>query len=552
MINQKLLILTLFLLAFFLRFYKLSSYPVGLYQDETAIGYNAYSILKTGKDEHNIRYPLYFKSFGDYKMPVYIYLTALAIKFFGVNAFSVRFFSAFFGVLSIVILYFYLKENFSQKLAMLGSFLLTFNPWHLFFSRAALEVNVATTFSLLGLFFFQKAINKKAWFYQFISFLFFVLSVYTYNVSRVIAPLIFLSLIFLNRKVLFKHFKIQTFAIFFLFCLLILPLIIASFLGQGGTISQTGELLIGGHSLASVIEFRSHLISLPSFIYKLLFNNFALISIEYLKNLLNFVSPQFFFTLGDVEGHFGVSNFGMFYPFEIVTIAVGLFIVIKKKLIKFYSLLGWLFIVIVVVSFNKITPHSTRAYMMIISMVVFSALGLNYFFERIKKKKIIYLLFILFFAYFFIYWMSSYLFYFPVTFASKWRSEDRKIIKYVTNNALKYDLIVFDRNTNFVYTSFLFYSHFDPAYFQKNAAYEKDGMLIRLRKIGKYEFRDLNWSKDAFLKKALIITRPENIPMNMTSVKIFNYPTRPVVTFFDEKFGQYPTTDIAYELYETK
>src|SRR5947207_1451338 len=96
------LLIIIFVIAFALRFYRLGEIPNGLYQDETAIGYNAYSIDKTGRDEHAVAYPIYFKSFGDYKLPVYVYATVVSEKLFGVNAFAVRFPSAFFGFLSVI------------------------------------------------------------------------------------------------------------------------------------------------------------------------------------------------------------------------------------------------------------------------------------------------------------------------------------------------------------------------------------------------------------------------------------------------------------------
>src|SRR5918999_4071405 len=84
-------------LALFLRVYKLADIPNGLKHDESAIGYNAYAILHTGKDEYGTPYPIYFKSFGDQKLPVYIYLTALSVAAFGLNEFAVRFPSAILG-----------------------------------------------------------------------------------------------------------------------------------------------------------------------------------------------------------------------------------------------------------------------------------------------------------------------------------------------------------------------------------------------------------------------------------------------------------------------
>src|SRR3990167_8742234 len=81
---NKFYFIAILVLAGFLRMYRLGDIPNGLYQDETAIGYNAYSILQTGKDEYGKTFPLYFQSFGDWKLPVYIYVTVPSVAFFGV------------------------------------------------------------------------------------------------------------------------------------------------------------------------------------------------------------------------------------------------------------------------------------------------------------------------------------------------------------------------------------------------------------------------------------------------------------------------------------
>jgi hypothetical protein len=59
------LIVLVLSLGAFLRFCKVSSNPPNLYVDEVANGYNAYSILKTGRDEYGKKFPLSFRSFGD-------------------------------------------------------------------------------------------------------------------------------------------------------------------------------------------------------------------------------------------------------------------------------------------------------------------------------------------------------------------------------------------------------------------------------------------------------------------------------------------------------
>ncbi|KKR51661.1 MAG: hypothetical protein UT88_C0033G0011 [Candidatus Woesebacteria bacterium GW2011_GWD2_40_19] len=85
-------------LAFFLRIYKVTSIPPSLNWDEVSIGYNAYSILKTSKDEWGVKFPLNFKSYGEYKLPAQIYASIPGIAVFGLNEFGVRITPVIYGV----------------------------------------------------------------------------------------------------------------------------------------------------------------------------------------------------------------------------------------------------------------------------------------------------------------------------------------------------------------------------------------------------------------------------------------------------------------------
>ena len=66
-------------LALVLRVWALGQVPPGIDADEAALGYNAYSLLKTGRDEYGVPHPLVFESFGDYKRPVYFYFAIPSI-----------------------------------------------------------------------------------------------------------------------------------------------------------------------------------------------------------------------------------------------------------------------------------------------------------------------------------------------------------------------------------------------------------------------------------------------------------------------------------------
>ena len=54
------ILLSIIILAFILRIYKLAEIPPGFYADEASIGFNAYKILTTLRDEHGKFLPLFF------------------------------------------------------------------------------------------------------------------------------------------------------------------------------------------------------------------------------------------------------------------------------------------------------------------------------------------------------------------------------------------------------------------------------------------------------------------------------------------------------------
>ncbi|MCL5019220.1 MAG: phospholipid carrier-dependent glycosyltransferase, partial [Patescibacteria group bacterium] len=129
-ISSKFIFLIIIVLSFFLRTYKISDYPPSLNWDEVSHGYNAYSILKTGNDEWGTAFPLIFRAYGDYKLPLYVYLTAISELFFGLNPFSVRFISALSGTGLVVLAYLLTKKLTKDSVfSLTAAFLTSVSPW---------------------------------------------------------------------------------------------------------------------------------------------------------------------------------------------------------------------------------------------------------------------------------------------------------------------------------------------------------------------------------------------------------------------------------------
>ncbi|MDO8658056.1 MAG: phospholipid carrier-dependent glycosyltransferase, partial [Candidatus Levybacteria bacterium] len=182
------------IIASFLRFYDLGENPPSLSWDEAAWGYNAYSLGIDGRDEFGRFLPLdYLESFGDFKPPLYAYVSIIPVKIFGMTEFGTRFASAFFGVLTVLATYFLTKRIFFGKLknqdskpkiiALFSALFLAISPWHVNLSRAAFEANVATFFIIAGVLLFLTAVAGKKWLLL-LSVFSFVLSIYTFNTAR--------------------------------------------------------------------------------------------------------------------------------------------------------------------------------------------------------------------------------------------------------------------------------------------------------------------------------------------------------------------------------
>ena len=143
-------VLFLCIIGILLRTILFGDVPPGLNQDEAAAGYEAYSLLLTGKDKWGNIWPGYFIAWGAGQNVLYSYLLIPVIHFFGFTLQSVRSINLIFGVLTIPLLYGFTKNTVSRKIAYICTLLLAISPWHIMMSRWGLESNLLPFFILLG------------------------------------------------------------------------------------------------------------------------------------------------------------------------------------------------------------------------------------------------------------------------------------------------------------------------------------------------------------------------------------------------------------------
>ena len=209
---KNIFLLIILLLGFGVRFFGIDKSPATVNFDEASLGYNAYSIMKTGMDEYGFKFPLSLKSFGDYKPALYAYVSIPFIWIFGLNSMSLRLASMIAGVLlayfSYLILKFFVKD---EKFCLIALFLFLFQPWAIHFSRVALETNLSAMFFTVGIYFYLKNLRIKKTINFVIYLIAFVLSMLSYHSARVAVPLFIIlmqfdpiNLLFLGKKYSFK------------------------------------------------------------------------------------------------------------------------------------------------------------------------------------------------------------------------------------------------------------------------------------------------------------------------------------------------------------
>lgn len=523
---KRYLLLLIIILAAFLRFWQLGQNPPSLTWDEVAWGYNAYSLGIDGKDEFGRFLPLdYIESFGDFKPPAYAYLDIFSVKFFGLNEFGVRFPSALFGVLTVLTTYFLTKRIFweskSKELyAFLSALFLAFSPWHIMLSRAAFEANVATFFLVAGVFFFLKGIQEKKWGIVY-SIIFFVLSIYTFNTARIVAPLLVLLLGFIFRKQLIENKK-QTFIAILVGIILILPTF--KFLLTPQASLRFKEVNI--FSDIDVVKTANQEIANDNnaFWSKILHNRRFAYTISYLRHYFDNFSPNFLFIKGDGNPKFSSQDVGQMYLWDIPFFVMGILMLIKKKEGFWWLIPAWLLIAVLPAATARETPHALRIETTLPTFQILVAYGFSQFLLKIKNiknfKLIIIFLSILLLANFF-YFFRNYMVHYPHEFSGEWQYGYKDSIEYVKSVGDNYDKIYITNELGRPYIYYLFYTKTDPRIFREKSFVRRDVFgFVTVDGFDKYRFLN-SMTKIDEDEKNLFINTSKNVPPGANELKIF-------------------------------
>lgn len=525
--NSKVLLFCIVLLAALMRFWGISDNPPSLYWDEVSQGYNSYSILKTGYDEHHELFPVTrFIAFGDYKAPVYIYLDVPFIAAFGKSALAVRFPSALFGSLTILLCYLLVNELFyknknREKISIFAALLLSISPWHIQLSRAAYEANIATFFTVLAIVLFYFAKRQRSFFFIFSS-VSFVVAFYSFNAHRVFIPLLVIFLSALYTKTLLQYKK-ELIISFLLSFLLMCPFL--KYLTTSESRLRYNEVNIFS-DLGVIKQSNTYSMQEKDSIGAKIFNNRRLLfSLLYIKHYFDFFNPDYLFIHGDGNPRFSLQDNGELFFWELPFILIGFYLLLKERSKESLFILGWFLLAPIAAATARETPHALRSETYIPTYEIIAGGGLYCVMSFIRKRREIvsksfYGLFLFAVLGSLIIFIHDYTVHYPPTYDGVWQYGYKQAVQQAESLKNNYDYILFTNKYGRAYIYVLFFAGYSPQDYWKYGVAIRDPFgFYNVSQFGKYIFSYSFKDKRFKDKRILLITTPDDIPSNF---KVFS------------------------------
>ncbi|RJQ27578.1 phospholipid carrier-dependent glycosyltransferase [Candidatus Parcubacteria bacterium] len=531
-----LLLIAIVFLAFMFRFYRVAENPPALNWDEISIGYNAYSILKTGKDEWGEVFPVHFQAYGEYKLPAQIYASIPGIALLGLNELGVRITPVVYGTLTVLITFFLTRIIFqSNIIGLLASFLLAISPWHIHLTRASFESSFAVFWIVLGFWWLIKGFEDKKWWI--LSMIPLALSIYTYNSARVFTPIFIITTILIFRKTFLKSPRIIVLSAITLIILL-LPLVPYYLSGEGNARYKLVSITDDPGFVLRINEYRGSS-TLPSPLPRLIYNKLTYGAFVISQNYLTHFSPDFLFISGAPHKQHHVQGVGELYLFQAPFVLIGFLFLFRKKIQFRWFLISWLLLAFVPVSVtNDSIPHALRTLIAVPVYQLISAFGLYEAYllfkpRRINLSPLFMIMVVVVISLSVSFYLQNYFQKYAKLYSRDWQYGYKQAVEYIKEHQQDYDEIIFTRHYGEPQMFTLFYLQFDPVRFQNNPNLIrfKTYDWVRVLRFDKFYFPDLSDKETRYVdiinqnpdRRLLFIGKPGDFPFGQHILKTINF-----------------------------
>lgn len=550
-IKSRLVLVVIIALAFFLRFYNLTTVPPGFNWDEAAVGYNAYSLALTGKDEFSRSWPLFIESFGDFKTGLYSWLAAPIVAQFGLSVFNLRILNVLIGTSLVVVMYWFgqlwfKQDKFSLSLALISAV----SPLAVHLSRFTLEWYAALPIFILGLGLVLPqtpaiSFDYKKWRWRLpLGALLLGFSLYWYHSLRLVLPLLLLAFTLIYKKILWQHKK-TTMIGFLVGLIVLMPLLIAFKRLDILARPQAVAIFSNQEEQRQQIEglYRHTVSGLP--LRRVLTNKGVYYGREIMQRYLAHFSLEFLFFGQDATPRLSIEHLGKLQLTLLPFLLLGTYQLIKRKTNSDWLLLAWLLISPLPASVTADAPHGLRSLVMIPALWVIIVEGiqlssqwLDEIRERLMLTKITQFLFFSLLIFESILIFHYYYLFYPESTADFWQAGQQMLVNQINQLESKYQQVIITTADGQPHIFLAFFTPLDPAWYQTQVINQNDAFNTRITNLGKYIFRQPT-NTDYCLDNALIVRKG----------KLYLGSLKPIATVaLSNRFHQ---EDPTYYIYDT-
>lgn len=548
--SKKLVFILFFLIivvASILRLYQIGEVPPSPDWDEAALGYNAYSIMHTGRDEFDKFLPVVIRSFDDYKPALYMYTIIPFLQLFDLSVVAVRLPSAIFGILTVIVVYFLIKELFEKKVfgipsdyfALLTSFFLAISPWHIQFSRVAFESNLGLALNVFATLFFLKGLKNRK--YLFLSAVIFGLNLYSYQSNKVFTPLLLFSLILIYRKQLFSIKKKFLIIACLIGLIIALPMVYFTLTNKNALaraqgvsfLSQKTPLLQNDIHKLKRDQENSDTLGL------ILDNRRITYTKTVVSNYLSHFNLNWLFIQGDFnDNRHHAPNMGLFYIFTLPFLFIGIyklfFVKIEDGISKNSKIIifVWLLIAPIPAMITIDVPHGVRTLNMVPIFQIFISLGAVttiIFLQKLagRHKALIigfYTFFLIVGGINFLYYLDQYFIQQNFYYSKDWQYGYKQLVNFLEPIHNNYKKIIVSNSGQMEqsYMFFLFFLQYDPKLYLSEGGTFSGGFAQNKNKFSNFEFRSFNYYQEKS-PDVLFVGAPNDFPEEFNERKEVKY-----------------------------
>jgi len=492
-------LLVILALAVFLRIVGLNIVPPELFGDEIDVGYQAYSLLHTGRDLYRQILPTYIRSLSEPRAPLLMYATVPTIAAFGNTAWGVRIPSAVWGSLAPIILFLLVYQTTKSKpISFLSSLALAVMPWHIYYSRAAFEVVIMLDLIMLGTLLFLK---KR---FEF-CVLNFALAMYTYSTAVLFVPLLILALVLISKK-------IPSVLSMSLFVILIAPLAYHIIFGFASSRFNNISLTNDPDEIQKMLTLRKQN---PTLAGRIFTNQYESTLHRFWDNYMRSFSTEFLFVRGDPNSRQSIQVIGQLLPITFPFILVGLWWLISRKQ---WVWLFWLALAPIPASLTVGGGfHATRLFLMIPPLAVVIGAGIYQF----KKPTLISIIFFLISIQ--LVWAGYYYWtYYPRVSQRWWQVGFKDAFVKLSEISPQYSRVFINNTYEPSLIRFLFWTNYPPKQFHRQFIVDQpqDNIVPNYNGFsldGKYffgNFNKSNWTEFLLPNSLYVISQRDNVAGN--------------------------------------